>query len=169
MQDIQTMLSFIGANYKDVIVQGLIMVSAIIVGIGLLKPLVFNKIKNKNLRKVALAVSNIAACFLAILITFIVQGWSFEHYLTASIALTLSCIITYWFYENTCLRNLIDTIGSTVISKVLSVSAAAIKKGDVEEVKAELKKAGDELKNLTKQEIKKTATKITEDKDLTGL
>lgn len=169
MLNIQTMLSYIGANYNDVLVQGLIMVSAIIVGIGLLKPLVFNKIKNKNIRKVVLALSNVAACFLAMLVTFIIQGWSFEYYLAAAIALTLSCIITYWFYENTCLRNLIDTIGSLAISKVLSVSATAIKKGDVEGVKAELKKTGDELKNITKQELKKTTTNIKEDTDLTGL
>lgn len=169
LNTIKTMLSFFEANYHDIIVCGLIMVSAIIVGIGLLKPIIFNKIKNKHIRKAALALSNVAACFLTVLVYFLVQGWGFTYYFPAAVGLSVSCIITYWFYENTCLRNLIGTVGNLVLQKVLKVSVVAITSDDVNAVKTELKKAGDELKAHTKQELKKAAAKTKEDKDLTGL
>ena len=169
LANIEKMLYLFGANYQDIIVCGLIMVSAIIVAIGLLKPLLFNKIPNKHIRKVALALSNVAACFLTVLVYFLICGISLENYLTAAIALSLACIVTYWFYENTCLRNLIGVVGGIVLKKVLKVSLFALSTEDVEAVKTELKKTGAELKAFTKQELKKTSTTVKEDKDLKKL
>lgn len=159
---IQTLLPVIGENLNDILVCGIIMVSAIIVAIGLLKPLIFNKIKNKHIRKVALAITNVAACFLTVLGYFLVCGWSFENYLVCAIGLSVSCIVTYWLYENTCLRNLIELIGNMALRKMLSILTLAASTDDIKAVEAELKKAGRELKAHTKKQIK-------EDKDLNGL
>lgn len=169
LANIEQVLTLFGENYQDIIVCGLIMVSAIIVAIGLLKPLLFNRIPNKHIRKAALALSNVAACFLTVLVYFFVRGFTFEYYIIASTALSVTCIVTYWFYENTCLRNLIGLIGSIVLRKVLKVSLFALTAEDVDAVKAELKKTGEELKAHTKQELKKTVNQVKEDKDLKTL
>ena len=52
LANIQKILPIFSANYQDILVCGLIMVSAIIVAIGLLKPLLFNKIKNHATSKI---------------------------------------------------------------------------------------------------------------------
>lgn len=169
LANIQTMLQDFGANFQDIIVCGLIMVSAIIVAIGLLKPLLFNKIKNKHIRKAALAFANVAACFITVLVYFFTMHISLDYYWTAATSLAVSCIIIYWLYENTCLRNLIEVLGGIVLKKVLKVSLFALTTEDVEAVKAELQKTGAELKSHTKTELKKAATKVREDKDLKTL
>ena len=169
LANIESVLEIFRANYNDILVCGVIMVSAIIVAIGLLKPLLFNKIPNKHVRKAALALTNVAACFGTVFVYFFINGYGYEHYIAASVALSASCIITYWLYENTCLRDLIGVIGNIVLRRVLKVSIFAVTTDDVNAVKTELKKAGDELKAHTKAELKKSAAQIKEDKDLKTL
>lgn len=166
---IETILPTFRECYQDIIVCGLIMVSAIIVAIGLLKPLLFNKISNKHVRKVALALSSILSCYLVVLVYFIMNGYPFEHYWVAATALAIVCVVVYWFYENTCLRDLIELVGGIALRKILQVSLFALTEEDVNAVKTELKKTGDELKTQTKQELKKKVTKANEDKDLKSL
>ena len=169
LANINHMLVYFGLFYQDIIVSVIIMVSAIIVAIGLLKPLLFNKIPNKHVRKAVLALTNVVACFGTVCVYFLINGFTFEHYLTASVALSVFCIITYWLYENTCLRNLIGLLGGIVLRKVLKASVFAVTTDDINAVKTELKKTGSELKSLTKTELKKASSKIKEDKDLKGL
>ena len=169
LNNLKAMLSFFGANYSDIIVCVVIMVSAIIVAIGILKPILFNKITNKHVRKAALAFSNVAACFLAALVYFLVRDWNFDYYVLASIALSVSCIVTYWLYENTNLRGLIGLIGNIVLRKMLNVGLFALTTDDVNAVQKELKNTSTLLKGQTKVELKKAATKIREDKDLRNL
>lgn len=169
LANIETVLEIFRAHYQDIIVCGLIMVSAIIVAIGLLKPLLFNKIPNKHVRKVALALSSIVSCYLVVFAYFIINGYPFDHYWVASTALAIVCVVVYWFYENTCLRDLIGVVGGIALRKVLQASLFALTEDDVNAVKTELKKTGDELKTHTKQEIKKTVAKAKEDKDLKTL
>ena len=169
LANINHMLAYFARNPDDIIVPVVIMVSAIIVAIGLLKPLLFNRIKNKHIRKAALAFSSIAASFVASFIFFWVRGWAFDDYLAASLALAICCIVTYWLYEYTCLRNLIELIGGMALRKALNILNIAATKDDVEAVKAELKKTGEELKAHTKLELKNTANKLKEDKDLKRL
>ena len=166
---INALLSFCETNYSDIIVYVVAMVSAIIVAIGLLKPLIFNKIPNKSVRKVALAFSNVALCFIASVILFFAKGWCWDYYLTAAIALSVCCIITYWLYENTCLRNLIETVGTIVLRKVAGVAILAVTTDDVKRVKTAVETAAKEVKASTKNELTKTANQIKEDKDLSGL
>ena len=167
--NIQTVLSFFEANYNDIIVYVVAMVSAIIVLIGLLKPLLFNRIPNKQIRKVVLAFSNVALCFASALVLFFVNSWNLEYYLTGAVALSVCCIITYWLYENTCLRNLIETVGKIVLRKVAGVAFLAVTSEDVKQVKTAVENATKEVKAQTKTELTKTVTQIKEDKDLTGL
>ena len=167
--NIEKVLSLYGANYQNIIVCGMIMVSAIIVAIGLLKPLIFNKIKNKHIRGSALAFTNVAACYLTVLVYFFASGIDFEFYVLAATSLSIMCIVTYWLYENTRLRNLIGLLGRIALRKVAKLSVFALTNEDVVAVRAELKKTGAELKVYAQQELKKTATKVREDKDLKNL
>lgn len=166
LANIEKVMPLLTAHYDDIIVYGFIMVSAIIVAIGLLKPILFDKIQNKHIRKAALAFSTIAACYLTVLVYFLVAGYGLKYYSESAAALTVACIITYWLYENTCLRNLINLIGGIALRKVLVVLTA----DDIKAVKTELVKTGAELKATAKQELKKiTTTKSKDDKDLKNL
>lgn len=169
LANIKAMLYYFGAHYNDIIVSVVIMVSAIIVAIGILKPIIFNKITNKYVRKAVLAFSNVVGCFIAALIYFLLEDWNLKYYFLASGALSVCCIVTYWLYENTCLRNLIGVVGNIALRKGLSVLNLAVTNDDVNTVKAEIKNATAQLKTTTKQELKKTATQIKVDKDLKNL
>lgn len=169
LENIQNVISLFGENFNDIIVCGVIMVSAIIVAIGLLKPLLFNRIANKHLRGSVIAFTNVAACFGTLFVYFLINGISFDHYVIASVALSVSCIVTYWLYEFTRLRDLINLIGGIVLRKVFNASLLAVTTDDINAVKQELKHTGTELKSYTKTEIKKASSKIKEDKDLKGL
>ena len=166
LNTIKAMLLLFEQYATDIMTYVVIMVSAIIVLIGLMKPLLFNKIASKQVRKVALAFSNVALCFLAALILFWVNGWNFEYYVLASIALSVCCIITYWLYENTCLRNLIGVIGKIVLRKVANIAFLTVTSDDINEVKTELQKTTAELKAQTRSEIKNA---VIEDNDLKGI
>jgi hypothetical protein len=169
LDNILNAISLFGENLNDNIVCGVIMVSAIIVAIGLLKPLLFNRIPNKHVRGSVIAFTNVAACFGTVFVYFLINGISFDYYVVASVTLSVCCIITYWLYEFTRLRNLIGLIGGIALRKVLKASLLAVTTDDINAVKQELKHTGTELKSYTKTEIKKASSKIKEDKDLKGL
>jgi hypothetical protein len=69
LNNLKTMLSFFGANCIDIIVDVMLMVSEIIVIIGFFKLVIFNRIKNKEIRRAVLALTNVAACFARCLTT----------------------------------------------------------------------------------------------------
>lgn len=169
LANIKTMLYFFGANFQDILVSVIIMVSAIIVAIGVLKPVIKKKITNKYIRKVVLFFGNIAACFLAALVYFLTEDWNLDYYFLAAIALTVCSIVTYALYEHTCLRELIGLVGSLALSKAGGVFKLALTTDDTEKVRSEIKNATAQLKTTTKQELKKTANSIKVDKDLKGL
>lgn len=170
LANIKNMFLYFGAHYNDILLAVVIMVSSVIVAIGLLKPLAFNKIKNKYIRKAALAFSNVLGCFVSAFVYFLTEGWNLDYYLLAALALSAVCIVTYWFYENTCLRNLIELVGSLALRKTLSLAHLALTTDDVKTVEAEYNNAKAQLKASTKTELKKTTlTKTNTDKDLRGL
>ena len=165
----KAMLFYFENHFQDIIPCVVMMVSAIIVAIGLLKPVLFDKITNKQVRKVALAFSNVALCFVSALVYFLVEGWNLDYYFVSASALAVCCIITYWFYENTCLRNLIGVVGNIVLRKVASLALVAVNADDINELKTEAVKVKNELKAQTKSTLKKATNKIKEDNDLKGL
>lgn len=169
LANLNHLLVYFGLFSQDIIVSVVIMVSAIIMAIGLLKPILFDKIKNKQVRKASLAFSNVALCFICALVFFLIKGWEFKYYLVSAMALTICCIVTYWFYENTCLRNLIATIGNIALRKVANIAFIAINAEDLDEIKTEVKKVTKELKAQTKETLKNVTIETKEDKDLKGL
>ena len=169
LNNISNMLRYFGAHSTDIIVNVVIMASAVIVAIGLLKPIFFNKIQNKYIRKAALSFSNIIGCFVCALVYFLIEGWGFKYYFIAAFALSIWCIITYWLYENTCLRNLINVVGGLALRKVFTVIKVAITEDDANAVKTEIQNATTQLKPAVKQELKKAASTIKVDKDLINL
>lgn len=163
------LLELIKNNYHECIVVGAIMVSAIIVFIGIMKPLLFNKITCKPLRKVLLAFSDVFFSFVATFIYFVLKGWTFENYLVASVGVTLSCIVAYWFYENTCLRDLIDKIGSIVVKKAINILLVMFTEDEKSEIEKEIKKASEEIKKSARQSLISTTTQRKKDKELNNL
>lgn len=169
LANIKNMLLYFGAHYNDIILAVVIMTSAIIVAIGLLKPVVFNRIQNKYIRKAALSFSNVIGCFIMALVYFLVEGWNFKYFFLAALALSVCCIVTYWFYENTCLRNLIELVGGIAVRKGLSLLKIVLTTDEINQVKTELKKTSTQLKTITKQELKKKVSTLKTDKDLANL
>lgn len=164
LDSILRVMPLVTEHFNNIIVYGFMIASAIIVAIGLLKPILFNKIPNKNIRKVALAFSNVALCFISVLVIFLIKGWNFEYYIATATALSVGCIVTYWFYENTCLRNLIGTVGNIALKKLASIAFIVFTKDDINELKTEVDKITKELKEDTKNALKKA----NEDNDLKG-
>ena len=169
LANIQKVMPIFTAHYNDIIVIGFIMVSAIIVAIGLLKPILFNKIENKLIRRVSLALASVVACFATVLVYFLINDYGLMYYTESAIALTVMCIVTYWLYEFTCLRELIGIVGKIALKKVANLAFIAVTKDDINEIKTEAKKVANELKTQTQNTLKKATNEIKEDKDLKNL
>lgn len=150
------------ANWYDFLVAALVMCSAIIVFLGIMKPLLYNKIKNALLRKSALAFSSVFLSFAVMAVVFLVRKFDFHWYLCSSVSQALFTIIVYWFYENTCLRNLIKKIGTMVLSKIGLVFLSKVQDEEVD-LSKELAKASDDLVEKTKFELKSETKKLDEE------
>lgn len=153
------------SNLKENVLTGVIMVSAIIVFIGLLKPLLFDKIKLKPLRKVAIAFSSAVCCFIATAITFWIKSIDFSYYFYVTAAVFAFMVVVYWFYENTCFRNLIKKIGTIVLTKLYNSLLAIMNKNDAQEIKQEVVA----LRNEIRKELKTEKSKVKTDKELNNL
>jgi hypothetical protein len=122
------------------------------------------------LRKFALAFSTILFSFAATAGYFLVEhieDW--EFYLHSSVGVSLLCIITYWLYENTCLRDLFDKIGSATIRKFVKIATMFFDDKDKKEIEAEVDKVKAELKASTKAELKKASKSVKKDRELENL
>ena len=169
-KQIQVCYNYVAENFKELIVVGAIMVSAIIVFIGLMKPLFFNRIKWKPLRKFALAISTIAFSFVSTACYYLIeQIHDWEYYVYSSVGVSLLCIITYWLYENTCLRDLIDKIGNMAVKKFINIVTMIFNDKEKKEIEAEVEKVKAELKSTAKLEIKKATKSAKKDKELENL
>lgn len=111
-------MEFYCRNFKEVTTVGVIMVSAMIVLIGCLKPFIFDKIPNKDVRGVLLSLSNIVGAFATVAITFLIRNVSFENYWIVSTAFCICSVFVYWLYENTRARAGIHKLGKYVLTKV---------------------------------------------------
>jgi hypothetical protein len=151
------------------LIAGVIMVSAITVLIGILKPLLFNRIPWKPLRRACLAFANVGLCFGATAVWFAIKHFSFGIYLHSAIMVSLLSILWYWFYENTCLRDLIATIGRLTLRKVAMIVAKIFNGDDIKEIEKEVKIVAEELKSTAKKQIKSATKNIKTDKELKNL
>jgi hypothetical protein len=164
------MAKYFSVNYTNITVNVVTMVSVIIVAIGFFKPIVFNRIQSKELRRGALALTNVGACFLAALGYFLRMGWNFKYYFVAACALTLASIFTYYCYETIPgVRKFMGGLGYTVISKVFHVGILVASAENIEAAKREIDKGNQEIKMYVTNELSKLPQKRKTDKDLRGL
>ena len=154
-------------NLSENIFSGVVMVSAIIVFIGLLKPILFDRIKFKPLRKVAIAFTDVLACLIATAIAFWMNGIDFYYFFPAAIGVFVATVVVYWFYENTCFRNLIQKIGTIVLSKLAKIATGILDDKEKKEIKKELEAAKNEIKHTLKGEL--NTAKKKGDKELSNL
>jgi hypothetical protein len=155
-------------NKWQYIIWGVIMVSAIIVLIGILKPIAFDRIPYKSLRKACLATTNVAFSFAATAIFYWVNAITFEWYWYGAAVIAVATIVTYWLYETTCLRNLIHKIGTMALRSIWNVLKNIFDKDDVEDVRKELLTVQNTLTEATKKELK-AAKGVKHDKELNNL
>ena len=161
----ETLLSNISGKWEDLLLLGVIMVSAITVLIGILKPFVFNKIKWKPLRRALLAFSNVALCFVSTVVLFEIEHYSYDMYWYSAGAVSVFSILWYWFYENTCLRDLIALIGKTTLKAVYNVLPKGVDKKDAKAIAKELSM----VKKTLKAEVKSAIKNAKVDKELKDL
>lgn len=169
IENVNAILQYLITNKWEYILLGVIMVSAIIVFIGILKPIAFDRIPYKSLRKACLAITNIAFSFAATAIFYWVNDITFAWYWYGATVIAVGTVITYWLYETTCLRDLIHKIGSMVLKKLWSVLKNIFDKDDVESVKKELLTVQTTLTTATKNELKSAAKNVKHDKELNNL
>ena len=156
-------------NYETFVITGAIMVSAIIVFIGFLKLAVINKVSSKPLRKSLLALSVAVISFATMAVWFLIKHYDFSLYWQCSVGLFLACIVVYWFYENTHLRDVIHRIGVFTIKKFASVLLLAFSDDTKKNIEAEFKRVESEVKTATKNELCTEVKKITKDRELEKL
>ena len=129
--------------------------SAIIVAIGMLKPIILKRITNKQAKKAILASLDVIFAFCATAIQFWVTSMPFKHYIIASLTHLVMTIVIYWLYENTSLRDAIHKIGSFALSRTGSIIFKNItSQSSLDSLKNELaSETLPELKNKAHKEI----------------
>ena len=162
---IEVLLKNYAGEWEDLLVLGVIMVSAITVLIGILKPVLFNKIKWKPLRRALLAFSNVFLCLLSTVVLYEIEHYDYNTYWHSAVGLSLFSIVWYWVYENTCLRDLIATIGRVTLKKAYGVASKVVDKEDVKAIEKELY----EVKQTLKTEVKAAVKNAKVDKELKNL
>lgn len=154
--------------WRELTVAGAVMVSSIIAVMGILKPVLFNRIHCKALRKSVLAFGNVFLSFIATAFYFLIRPVDrWDLYWIASLITSIACIVTYWLYENTHLREAIHKLGNLAIDKGAKILKMIVNGNDSKDIDAEIKKATSELKATAKAELKSQIKKsYKKDKDL---
>lgn len=114
-------------NQAEISTAVIIMVSAVIVFMGILKRVLFNKISSKPWRCVALSFTSLALMYVTVAIYFLINSVDFKWFLPCGTLVSFAMIIIYWFYENTQARAGIHKIGSVVIIKLWNKFTAKVK------------------------------------------
>lgn len=139
-------------NTEEIFTAVIIMVSAVIVLMEILKERVFNRIKNKNLRRFALSFSSIAIMYATVAGYFIVNTIDFKYFAICGSLVCVAMIVIYWFYKEFLqVRDGIFAIGSFVIRKFF-------KKGvtKVNEVASGMEMLGSAIDDILKSTAKKS-------------
>jgi hypothetical protein len=157
------------AEWQTLAYVGAIMVSTVITLIGILKPIIFDRIRCKLLRKMLLATSNIVFSFLATAVYFLVDGRNWEWYVCASWVTAITCVLTYFVYENYGLRDGIHKVGTLAINKFGKILYLIWRRESPTKIDAEIEKAHNELKATVRTEIKPTKKSNKKDKELENL
>lgn len=166
MEYLGTQIVALLANWQQALTGGVIVSCSIIVIMGLLKKYWLGKIKNKLLRKVVLSFSSVALAFPVTALYFVSDNISFDYYWVGSALTALMTIFTYWLYENTGCRNVIELIGNKTLGKwFFVIREAYITKKDNKALQNSLAMTTEELKEEIKKDIKH---QVKDDDDLVG-
>ena len=164
------MVNLFCKNYETLLTAGIIMASMIIVLIGALKPLIFNKIKNKCVRGAFLSFTNIAFSFGFVALAFWFKNISFEYYWFTAICFCVFCVFLYWVYENlTQARAGIHKLGSFMWRKIAPIIRNKLDR--VIDGLNDTKQLTNMVDNFVNKETKKVSKKntATNAKDTKGL
>ena len=155
--------------WQNYAIVGAIMVSAVIVFIGMLKPFIFNRIKWKPLRKATLATANILFSFVAVAVYFWAFGKNWDFYWGASAMTSVGSVLTYFLYESYGLRDAIHKIGNLVIDKAAKIAKLWLNNSTHNVIEEEIKNAATEIKSVATKELKSARKKSKNDKELENL
>lgn len=156
------MVNIFLADWLNISIIAFIMVSALIVFLGFLKPFTFDKIKNKYVRKTSLYFSSIVLSFALTAVTFWVKDWNFVYYWIASGGFAVYTVFVYSLYEGTNLKPLVHFVGGKVWDRITGIKIS----GNKDELKQELNTILDDLTKSTKNTLGVEKKTIKHDKEL---
>lgn len=146
---ISRFISYYIGDWKNVFIGALIVMGVVIFLMGILKNALFNRIKNKLLRKVLLSFCSLALVLPATFAYSIYQGLDMQYFWALYALNAIGTIVVYWFYENTGFRNLLSLIGRNTLVRLFQSGDI---KNTIEKSKEELISASkyneDDLDNL---------------------
>ncbi|MBQ8528989.1 MAG: hypothetical protein IJ459_04555 [Clostridia bacterium] len=156
METIELIFRILMANWQRALTGGIIVACVAIFLTGALKKAWLGKIKNKLLRKALLWLASLVLSFPTTALYFVGDNISFRWYWYACALMCFFTTVTYVFYENTGLRDIIHWIGGKTVGKYASVLVAAwFAAKDNEDTTNKLTMTTDELKEVVKTEMKK--------------
>jgi hypothetical protein len=169
MEYANQVIQILSLNWERALMGGVLVPCTVIFIMGVMKRLLAKTrlFTNKNVRKAFLAFVSLAMAFPITAFYFFADGISFDYYWLGCLGNCMLTIVTYWLYENTCLRNLIHVIGEKTVGKYWEAIKVIIsEKQNEKALSHSLAMTTDELKDVVKKEIKR---QVKEDNDLEGL
>lgn len=167
MNNLYTIFKVAMENWQEALLGGIILTSAIIMMVGILKKFIFSKIQNKLVRKVVTAFSPVILVFPSTALYFLGTNINFDYYWVACGLVEVGTIVTYWLYENTLFRNVIATIGNNTIVKVFNALCKSFIKNDGKGVD-DLIEVTTEIKNNAHNVLKENV-QLNDDDELKNL
>lgn len=163
------MVNLFCINYKTLITAGVLMASMLIVLVGCLKPLLFNKISNKHLRGFLLSLTNVVGAFAFVAIAFWAKEINFAYYWFTAICFCIFTVFLYWAYENlTQARAGIHKLGSFMWRKLAPIIKNKLDSviAGLNDTKALTNMVDDFVQSSAKKTTaKKVSTKVNKDVD----
>ena len=157
-------------NYKEIVMIGAMIVTLIIGIIGAIKPLLFNRIKNAELRRFALSISNTIGSFTSTAVYFAVKQMDWSKYVIASVILSICCVLVYHLYETIpYLRLGIDKAFQKMLGHLYDIGVLVTKGAPKAQIKAQLLEMTNDFKQAAKVQIKSASTSLKKDKELENL
>lgn len=150
-----TATKYVLADWQRFLIGGLIVISAIIAIEGILKAVLFNKVKNKTLKKVLLAFSSIALVFPTSAVYLWLEKIPFDYYWYSVLVLSILTVLSYWLYENTAFRNLFSFVSKKILIKLRDILDKAFS-SDTTDLTKEISTAYAELKKDTQKKLSET-------------
>lgn len=170
MGTVKTIFSIFMNDPWSFVLLAFIMVSALIVFLGLWKPLLKKFIPHEKLRRAVLALASVGLSFATVAVTFWVHDWNFAYYVWVSAAFSVWTVFVYWLYESTSLRDGIHWLGSFILKKLSGVDIKNLSdlKALLKNVKPEIVK---EAKPVFVETVSTTSTYVKNkvDKELKNL